>query len=81
MVKNKEQEDYNKERIIDINLVIKLMEDYQLSSELFTDKGRGYLEGLASQTDEIKFVSKDKYDKLVIKYKKLKNRKFYCKYL
>ena len=59
-----EQDDINRERLIDIVLIIEHMEALQIDKEFFTDEGIGFLKGLASVKDEIKFVSKAKYDKL-----------------
>ncbi len=66
--KNKEQEEYNKERIIDINLILQYMETLDINKDYFTELGEGHLRGLASVKDEMKFVSQEMYDKLTIDY-------------
>jgi len=69
-----EQQDINKERIIDINLVLQYMSAYDINKEYFTELGEGHLRGLGSVKDEIKFISKDKYNKLLLKYSMLKEK-------
>jgi len=70
--KNKEQEDFNKERIVDINLVLQYMQNFDITKEYFTEIGEGHLRGLASVKDELRFVSKEDYKKLKNKDKSLK---------
>jgi len=65
--KSNEQEAINKERLIDIVLIMEYIKAYDLNHDFFTDKGEGFLEGLVSLKDYIKFVSKAKYDKDVLK--------------
>lgn len=64
---NKEQEEYNKQRIVDINLVLQYMQQLDINKEYFTDIGEGHLRGLASLKDELTFISKQKYDKDMLK--------------
>jgi len=59
MVKKKnEQAEYNKERLVDINLILQYMESLDVTKEYFTELGEGHLRGLGSVKDEIKFISK-----------------------
>jgi hypothetical protein len=70
---NNEQEDINRNKIIDIVLVVQYMKDLDINNEFFTDKGDGFIEGLASVKDEIEFVSKDYHLKEMIKVHTTKN--------
>jgi len=70
---NHEQDKINRERLVDIVLVIQYMKELDISKEFFTDRGEGFIEGLVSSCDEIKFIHQDKYDKLLSNNKSLKD--------
>ena len=70
-----EQDEINKERLVDINLILQYMETLDVTKEYFTELGEGHLRGLASAQDEVKFVDKKLYDKL-----KEQNVEMYCDY-
>lgn len=61
-IQNKEQETQNKERLVDIVLILQYMKSLDVNNEFFTDKGEGFIEGLASVKDEIAFVDKELYE-------------------
>ena len=63
--KNKETDNYNRERLVDINLILQYMESLDVTKEYFTELGEGHLRGLASVKDEIKFINIDLYNKIL----------------
>jgi len=71
---NKELDEYNKERIIDINLTLQYIKSLDIEKEYFTDIGIGHLRGLASLKDELKFISIHKYNDLQQKYNNIQSK-------